>query len=32
VTKIINDYADDLARGAIISVDERAIRIRRLPI
>ncbi len=32
LTKIINDYAGDLAGGAIISVDERAIRIRRLPI
>lgn len=32
LTTIIDDYADDLARGAIISVDERAVRVRRLPI
>jgi predicted nuclease of predicted toxin-antitoxin system len=30
--KIINEYSQDLADGAVFSVDERAIRVRRLPI
>jgi hypothetical protein len=30
--KIIDDYPRDLAEGAILSVDEQAIRVRRLPI
>ena len=30
--KVIQGHADELTRGAILSVDERAIRVRRLPI
>ena len=30
--RIIEEYSQDLAAGAVLSVDERVIRVRRLPI
>ena len=32
LVKIIQDHAEELMRGAILSVDERAIRVRYLPV